>query len=274
MEIQASIALITGGASGIGAAIARELAASGAAAVGIADVDLSGAAKIANELSEQGVRSFVQRVDASDESQLRQFISDAEEALGQVDILCSNVGVITSSEENYTNEDWHRNWTINLMSIVFATREMIPRMVARKRGSIVITCSAAGLLANRNMPYMVTKHAAVALAECLAITYRSSGIIVSALCPMGVQTKMLETVVNADPKTARGVLAAGTVLQADEVAKATIDGIRSEKFLILPHKVVNERLREKAADIDAWLRQMERQIFGRPPDVSALGKST
>lgn len=259
MQIKGAVALITGGAGGIGAAIARQLSVAGAAAIGIGDLDLAAAERIAEELGKSGVRTFAAKVDVGDAAQVSAFIDRAEKALGPVDLMCSNAGIFTASAEEASDQDWERSWRVNVMSNVYVAREIVPRMIARGGGYLMITCSAAGLLANRNAPYMATKHAAVAYAEWLAIQYRSRGLIVSALCPLGVQTSMLARLVAEDGAAAAGVLAGGDVLAPERVAEIVIQGIAAQRFLILPHEAVRERIVSKASDRDLWIGGMEQQ---------------
>ena len=276
MRNKGMVALITGGAGGIGAAIARRLAADGAAAIGIGDIDLAAAESMADQLNKSGVRAFAARVDVGDAEQVRALIAGAEKTLGPIDLMCSNAGIFTASAEEASDQDWERSWRVNVMSNVYVAREIVPRMISRGGGYLMITCSAAGLLANRNAPYMATKHAAVAFAEWLAIQYRSRGLIVSALCPLGVQTSMLDRLMADDGVAAAGVLAGGEVLQPEQVAGAVIEGIAAQRFLILPHEAVRDRIVSKASDRDRWIGSMERQygiVTGAPavgpdPDVT------
>ncbi len=276
MRIKGMVALITGGAGGIGAAIARRLAADGAAAIGIGDIDLAAAESMADQLNKSGVRAFAARVDVGDAEQVRALIAGAEKTLGPIDLMCSNAGIFTASAGEASDLDWERSWRVNVMSNVYVAREIVPRMISRGGGYLMITCSAAGLLANRNAPYMATKHAAVAFAEWLAIQYRSRGLIVSALCPLGVQTSMLDRLMADDGVAAAGVLAGGEVLQPEQVARAVIEGIAAQRFLILPHEAVRDRIVSKASDRDRWIGSMERQygiVTGAPavgpdPDVT------
>jgi NAD(P)-dependent dehydrogenase (short-subunit alcohol dehydrogenase family) len=108
-------------------------------------------------------------------------------------------------------------------------------------------------------PYAVTKHAAVAFAEWLAITYRDAGVRVSCLCPMGVQTPLLENGLELPGDAGLGmriVTTAGRVLDPDEVADAVVAGVAEERFLILPHPEVHGMLQGKVADHEGWLAAM------------------
>lgn len=259
MDVRGKVILITGGARGIGAAIARRVAVEGAAAIGIADLDVAAAQAMAAELGGQGAKTAHIRVDVSDEAQVHDMIQRTEEELGPIDLMCSNAGIYVARDGEPTDADWAKNWSINVMSNVYVARAIVPRMLARGKGYLLMTCSAAGLLANAEAPYMVSKHAAVAFAEWLAINYRSRGITVSALCPLGVRTDMLTRPMAEGNAAIAGVLAGGNVLEPEDVADAVMRGLAAERFLILPHEEVRERIVRKAQDRDAWITTMERQ---------------
>ena len=130
-------------------------------------------------------------------------------------------------------------------------------MVARGEGYLLTTASAAGLLTNIGAgPYAVTKHAAVALAEYLAITHGDQGIRVSCLCPQGVRTNML--LAGAGDPAVDSVLAAGGALEPEDVAEAVVRGLAEERFLILPHPEVLDYWRRKTDDYDRWLAGMRK----------------
>ncbi|MGH9674113.1 MAG: SDR family oxidoreductase, partial [Bryobacteraceae bacterium] len=165
-----------------------------------------------------------------------------------------NAGISIGGGEEVSTAEWRRIWTVNVMAHVYAARAALPAMLSRGEGYLVQTVSAAGLLsAIGSAPYSVTKHAALAFAEWLAITYGGRGIRVSALCPQGVRTDML---LHSD-RAGREMLMAGA-LEPAQVAEAVVGGIASERFLILPHPEVAEYFRRKAADYDRWLRGMRR----------------
>lgn len=181
MEVQNKIILITGGAGGIGAAMARRFAAERAAAITIADLDFDAATSLTTELTQSGVKAIPVAADVSNQAQVHDMIRRTEDELGPLDLICSNAGVYMARHTEPSDEDWERNWALNVMSNVYIAREIVPRMVQRGKGYILVTCSAAGMLANADAAYMATKHAAIAFAEWLAIRYRSRGITVSAL---------------------------------------------------------------------------------------------
>jgi NAD(P)-dependent dehydrogenase (short-subunit alcohol dehydrogenase family) len=248
MELKDKVIVITGAASGIGSALARRFAAESPKGLVLADVDEAPLAEVAAELSALPVRTDVAR-----EADVQRLVTQAESSFGPVDLFCSNAGIACPGGPEVSDADWRRILDINVMAHVYAARALLPAMLERKCGYFLNTASAAGLLSQvGSAPYSVTKHAAVAFAEWLSITYGDRGIVVSCLCPQGVKTPML--------KTASGTphfLEAGA-LEPEQVAEAAVDGIRREAFLILPHPEVREYMQRKAADYDRWLRGMRK----------------
>lgn len=240
--------VVTGGGSGIGRALCRRFAAEGARAVVVADIDGPAARQVAIEIAGQ---DFC--VDVSHEADLQMLVDETLKKHGRIDLFCSNAGIAIEGDQCVPDRDWQRIWEINVMAHVFAARAVLPSMLARKEGYLLETVSAAGLLTSiGSAPYAVTKHAALALAEWLSITYGDCGIKVSALCPQGVKTKMLENAAGGESFLLEGALT------PEEVADAVVKGLEAEQFLILPHPEVLEYFRRKAADYDRWLRGMRR----------------
>ncbi len=181
--------------------------------------------------------------------------------LGPIGLMCSNAGIGTGAGLEATPEQWAAAWAVNVQAHVYAARAVIPGMVERGEGYLLNTCSAAGLLSQPgDAPYAVTKHAAVAFAEWLSLTYGDHGIKVSALCPQGVRTPM---VTDGEGSLAIStVKAAGDLLEPEDVAESVIAGLDAEKFLILPHPEVAEFVRRKGADRDRWLSGLRRLVSG------------
>jgi len=247
MQIRDRVVVVTGGASGIGRALCRRFYAEGARAVVVADIDGDGAASVAREISGLSIP-----VDVSRESDIARLAEQTIDAYGQIDLFCSNAGIGVDGGEEASDEDWQRIWEINLMAHVYAARAVLPAMLARGEGYLLQTASAAGLLTQiGSAPYSVTKHAAVAFAEWLSITYGDRGIKVSCLCPQGVRTRMLEEARGG------GFLRDGA-LDPEEVAGVVVRAIEEERFLILPHPEVAEYFQRKAGDYDRWIRGMRR----------------
>jgi NAD(P)-dependent dehydrogenase (short-subunit alcohol dehydrogenase family) len=249
MELNDKHVVVTGGGNGIGRAMCRKFAAEGARAIVVADLDGDGATAVAEEVGGTAVR-----LDVSVEEEVQGLVEGAIEANGPIDLFCANAGIITPGGLDDSNETWQRILGINLMAHVYAARALVPHWVARGEGYLLHTASAAGLLTGiGQLPYSVTKHGVVSLAEWLSITYGNAGVKVSCLCPQGVRTNMLM----AGGEDASNFLLPGSKAP-EEVAEVVVEGLRDERFLILPHPEVAEFFRRKADDYDRWLRGMRR----------------
>jgi len=250
MHLRDSVAVVTGAAEGIGRALCRRFAAEGARGVVVADRDADGAARVAGEIGGLAVTTDVGR-----EAEVVRLVAMATEAYGGVDLFCSNAGIAgPPGGLEVSDEAWMRVWGVNVMAHVYAARAVMPGMLARGGGYLLQTASAAGLLSQMAAaPYSVTKHAAVAFAEWLAITYGDAGIKVSCLCPLGVRTNML--IRDGGSQTS---FLLKDAIEPEAVAEAVVAGLSAEHFLILPHPEVGEYFRRKADDYDRWLRGMRR----------------
>jgi len=251
MEIAGRHVVVTGGASGIGRALALRFADEGARAVVVADLDEAGAQAVAEEAGGLGVRTDVGR-----EEDIRELVARAEAANGPVDLFFSNAGITgPSGGPEVLDADWDLLWRVNTLSHVWAARALLPGMLERGEGYLLSTASAAGLLAQLGaMGYTVTKHAAVAVAEWLAMTYGDRGIRVSCLCPQYVRTPM---VTDGDLPLDK-LEQVATVLEPEQVADAVIEAIGEERFLILPHPEVGTYMSHRGGDHERWLRGMRR----------------
>jgi len=259
VEISERVVVVTGGASGIGRALARRLVAGGARGVVVADLDDAGAQTVAAEL---GPSALGVACDVSQDTAVNRLIDRAEEAFGPVDLFCANAGIGTGHGLDAPDEVWERMLAVNVRSHVLAARRLVPAWLERGEGYFLSTASAAGLLTQiGDAPYAVTKHAAVAFAEWLSVTYGDRGVRVSCLCPMGVNTALLQGGLDAPGSEGLGprvVAAAGQVLEPEEVAEAVVEGVGAERFLILPHPEVLAFFQRKGADYDRWLAGMRR----------------
>jgi NAD(P)-dependent dehydrogenase (short-subunit alcohol dehydrogenase family) len=243
------VIVVTGGAKGIGRALARGFAGAGAEAVIVADVDMDGANATAREIGGTAVRCDVSR-----ESDVKELIDQVEVRHGRIDIFCSNAGIAVGGGPEAPNDEWQRIWDVNVMSHVFVARHALPGMLKRNEGYFVGTVSAAGLLNHVfAAPYGVTKAAALSFFEWLSIAHGEQGIRVSCLCPQGVKTDMLA----AERRVGLEFLT-DNALEPETVAAAVVQGVRDEKFLILPHPEVAGYFRRKADDYDRWLKGMRR----------------
>ena len=266
MDISGRVAVVTGGASGIGRSLCLALAGRGAAAVVVADVDAGGAAEVAAAIEAGGHRALAVTADMAREADAEALVAQAEDRFGPVGLFCSNAGIIVDGGVEVPDDAWSRIWAINVQSHVYVARALLPRMLARGEGYLVLTASAAGLLTELgSAPYSVTKHAAVALAEWLSITYGDRGLRVSCLCPQAVRTNLIATShrqVSAMPEVRTGLgtpqASVDGVLTPDQVAAVVIDAIADERFLILPHPEVAMYEQRRADDRERWLRGMRR----------------
>jgi NAD(P)-dependent dehydrogenase (short-subunit alcohol dehydrogenase family) len=242
----------------------------------VADVDAAGAEEVAAQVISRGGRALAVRADLTREGDVRGLVGQATDAFGRIDVFCSNAGIIVAGGVEVSDEAWSRIWAINVQSHIYVARAVLPSMLARGQGYLVVTASAAGLLTQLgSAPYAVTKHAAVALAEWLAISYGDQGIKVSCLCPQAVTTNLGATSLRevgalalpprgdgAVPSTDAGSVsrqaAVDGVLTPDQVAASVVDGLAAERFLILPHPEVAMYERRRAEDRDRWLGGMRR----------------
>ncbi|MEO9599272.1 SDR family oxidoreductase [Parasphingorhabdus sp.] len=247
MKLNDKIIVITGGASGIGAAMARRFAAEGAKKIVCADRDLAGAQAVADEVGGMAIQADVSLV-----SDISDLIETVESEIGPIDLFVSNAGIITTGGTEVDDDVWQNIWDINVLAHIRAARILVPKMLARGGGYLLNTASAAGLLAQiGSAPYSVTKHAAVSFAEWLAITHGADGLKVSVLCPQGVDTPMI-----ADVDTS--TVAKDGIMSADGVADICVEAIDDERFLILPHPKVGEYIQQKGADPERWISGMQR----------------
>jgi NAD(P)-dependent dehydrogenase (short-subunit alcohol dehydrogenase family) len=252
MELNDKICVVTGAASGIGRALCHAFAEAGAKHVVCVDRNGDGASQTAEAM---GGTAFT--VNVSNEAAIKDMIDAVERDIGPIDLFFSNAGIAVGGGMETSNDDWQRTWEINVMAHVWASRHLVPLMTARGCGYLLNTASAAGLLNQiGSASYGVTKHAAVGLAEWLALTHGDAGIKVSVLCPQAVRTEMT-----------RGhedhVAAINGMMEPEPVAQICVDAIRDETFLILPHEEVRAYMKNKTNDYDRWIggmRKLNRQF--------------
>ena len=252
------VVVVTGGGSGIGEALAVAAAEAGARHVVVADIHGDQARRVAEAIVGTGVA-----LDVADEAALRSMVAATERAHGGIDVFCSNAGFFGVGGIEDSNEAIQAMWEVHVLSHLYAARAVVPSMVARGGGYLLNTASAAGLLTQiGSLGYTITKHAAVALAEWLAITHHHQGIHVSVLCPQAVRTNIiansLETGRVDDSDGPLGVSTADAVLEADVVARLCLEAMAAEQFWVLPHAEVADHVRHKADDIERWLNGMRR----------------
>jgi len=248
MKLNDKIAIVTGAGSGIGRAMAKRFIQEGARQVIIADLHADSLTSLAAEIGARAIKT-----DVANEQEVIHLIGTVEQDYGQIDLLCNNAGIGVGGGPETSNEDWQRIWEINVMAHIYATRAALPDMLNRGEGYILNTASAAGLLTQiGSAPYAVTKHAAVAYAEWLAVTYGDRGIKVSALCPQAVRTAMTANTEGG------GVAGVDGMMEPEELCDTVIETLDAETFLVLPHKEVLTYMQRKTADYDRWIKGMMR----------------
>lgn len=248
MELRDRVAVITGAASGIGAACARAFAAEGAI-VAVVDRNAEGADSVAAEIKGFGVAC-----DVGDEASVGEAFDRIVEELGPVEILFNNAGIATGGDPLTTDPAvWHEQWAVNVMAHVYAMRKVLPGMLERGEGYLLHTASMAGILTTHgNATYATTKHAVVGLAEWSSITYHERGVRTSLLAPLGVRTPMTAGIADGDTATL------GELAEPEDVATLVVDAIREERFLILTNPIAQTWMDRKAGDLERWLRGMRR----------------
>ncbi len=255
--------MVTGGASGIGRALAQRFAAEGAAGVVVADLDAEGAQAVASELGE---RALGLGCDVADPTSMDELIARSEGTFGPIDLFCANAGVASGLDFG-TPAEWELALSVNTRAHVLAAERLLPGWLERGSGYFLATASAAGVLSQiGSAPYAVSKHAAVGFAEWLSITYHDRGVRTSCLCPMGVRTPLLGDPLDGDELSAAVVATAGAVIEPEDVAEAVVQGLGDERFLILPHPEVLTFMQRKTSDYDRWLagmRRLQANVRGR-----------
>ena len=249
MELQGRVTVITGGASGIGAACARAFSLEGAKVV-IADVNVEGARAVADDIGAIAIAC-----DVGKEEDVGALVEMTEAEVGKIDVFFSNAAVATGGDPISTPVNtWQQQWQINVMGHVYAVRAVLPAMLTRGEGYLVHTASMAGILTSQgNVTYATTKHAVVGLAEWLSITYHDQGIRTSLLAPLGVNTPMLG---GGNSPFARA--AAGPVKEPEDVADMVVRAIHDERFLILTDEIAQTWMERKTNDLERWLHGMRR----------------
>ena len=265
MELQGAVVVVTGGGSGIGAALVERIAAEAPAALVVVDQHDDTAGRVSDRVAAiaPAVDVWHAAVDVADEEQVRTLVGQVERRNGTIDLFCANAGIGSAMGLDAPDEVWQRVLDVNLMSHLYAARALVPGWCERGGGHLLVTASAAGLLTNLgDAPYSVSKHAAVALAEWISITYGDRGVGVSCLCPQGVRTPLLFGSEGAgglgDGALATEVVKAQRILEPAEVAEVTVAALAEDRFLILPHEEVAAFEQARATDRERWLAAMRR----------------
>jgi NAD(P)-dependent dehydrogenase (short-subunit alcohol dehydrogenase family) len=271
MDVKDRVVVVTGGAGGIGRALCRSFVQGGAGVVVVADIDGDGASAVAAEFGDRG-RAMT--TDVSSEADIGRLVASTEEEFGQIDLFCSNAGILITGGVEVGDAEWDRIWRINVLSHIYGVRAVLPGMLARGEGYFLHTASAAGLLTQLgSAPYSVTKHAVVGLVEWLSITHGDAGIGFSCLCPQGVWTNMVG---GGGERRSASQIAASTAgrdgfMEPEAVAEFTLAALAENRFLILPHAEVATYEQRRAGDRERWLSGMRRVQASLPPHETSSG---
>lgn len=281
MQIENTVAVITGGGSGIGRALALALAAQGADVI-IADIDHGAAERVAGEVREAGRQSLAVRCDVAQERDIEALVALAVADFGRIDIFVSNAGVLLGGPlEAVTDSDWAWIMDINFYAHVYAVRHVLPHMLTANRGCLVHIASAAGLISTgTNIPYHVSKHAVVALAGGLAIDLKARGadVNVVCVCPEVVSTNLpersfqggaigrpmtdAERAAHNDVAEAMKMRMATRGLDPDEAARKIVEGIEADRHLVYTHERTHTIVARRAEDPEQGIRDAV-SVLGR-----------
>ncbi|MGM0428382.1 MAG: SDR family oxidoreductase [Thermodesulfobacteriota bacterium] len=254
MRVKDKVAIVTGGSNGIGAALCRRLAQEKPKGIVVADIDVQSAQVLAGNIGGMAVQC-----DVAKEEEIFKLVRQTEDWFGPVDLFFSNAGIMIQGLLEVSNADWQHIWEINVMSHIYGARAVIPGMLKRGSGGFVITASAAGLLNQiDSAPYTATKHAAVGIADNLAINYGDRGIQISVICPMAVRSYMT--------RNGGGIAALDGMLEAEQVAEDVLVALNQKRYMIMPHTKVKDYLQAKAADYERWIKGMQRLRIKHLPD--------
>lgn len=260
MEVTGQNIVVTGGGNGIGRALCERFAEEGAGHVTVVDLDEEKAGAVA-----EAIGGTARAADVGDRASVVDLARAVERAQGPIDLFVSNAGILVPGSVEASVDAWQQIWNVNVMAHIHAAHALIPGMLERGEGTFLNTCSAAGLLTQiGSAPYSVTKHASVAFAEWLSITYGDQGIKVFALCPQAVNTAMTAGT------EAGGVAGVDGMLEPEDIAEAVIQGLAEGSFLILPHESVRTYFQRKAGDYDRWIRGMRKLNAQFLPEMEKL----
>ncbi len=257
MDPEGKVAVVTGAAGGIGGALVSGLLERGARTVVAADLDAGGVERLSEELG--GTRVLARVLDVCDEQATYGLVEELAGTVGPIDVWFANAGLATGSGVDAPDEDWDRQWRVNVMSHLYAARALLPGWIERGEGHLVTTASMAGILtAVGDAAYSATKHAAVGFAEWLAFTYAGRGVRVSCICPGAVDTAMLRAGAGGDAAKASAVIGGGEVLAPEQAAEQILEQLHRDLFLILTHPEMRDFAIGKAQDPERWIRGMTR----------------
>ncbi len=248
MELKDKVIIVTGAARGIGLGLCRRFVHEQPRAIVMSDLEASNIVASAASVGGQAVAC-----DVAVEEDVQRLVNQTLAAHGRVDLFCANAGIVAPGGIHASNEHWQRVMDVNFTSHLYSTRAVLPSMLERGEGCLMHTASAAGLLTSiGSASYAVSKHAAVAFAEWVSITYGDRGIQVACLCPQGVETDMIK---GDDPLSA---VMRSHALSTEKVAEDVVIALREKRFLILPHPEVGRYIQNRASDHERWLKGMRK----------------
>jgi NAD(P)-dependent dehydrogenase (short-subunit alcohol dehydrogenase family) len=241
MPFTERVAVVTGSSRGIGHALSKRLADAGARVV-LADVEGGGDVRLADGTPARFVRTDVGR-----EADVKALVDDVLGREGRIDLFASNAGIHLEMDAGAPEADWQRIVAVNQMSHVWVARHVLPAMLARGEGHLLITASAASFLSEiTSVGYAATKYAALGFGEWLAFTYRGRGVTVSVACPGPVWTALIQDA----PYLHKGAIT------PEEAAERVVEGLEAGRFLITTHPTTLSQIRQKAADVDAYVNSL------------------
>ena len=260
------VAVVTGGGSGIGRALAEAFAREGARVV-VADVEESAATAVADGIRGRGGEALAARLDVTDLGQVQALADRAFADFGAVHVLCNNAGVaLHGALQDATHRDWEWVLGVNLWGVIHGLEAFLPRMIAQGQpGHVVNTASMAGLIASQGLGvYNASKYAVVGISETLVKDLRPHGIGVSVLCPLGVATRILQSARNRPAQlrneregTDSAVELIGKYLDPDTVASMVLAAVRANRLYVITHDESLDPLRRR-------FQRLEQAILDRP----------
>lgn len=271
--------LIFGGAKGIGKAVALEWARRGAC-IAVCDIDAGSAQETAREIEDAGGRAIGLFADVLSQDSMEVAVTDAEEVLGQIDIVLNNVGAILNGHPlDIPTTEWHRIFELNYFAIVRSNDIFLPKMLERGSGHIVNTASYAGLYpyAAGRIPYASAKAAVISLSENLALLAEPEGVRVSCLIPGPTVTSIADGMKDFTPGLPMYAGGSETVLLMPEQLAVTLaDGMRDGRILIPADDDVWKTVQRHAGDPDSFVRQKMAEFahgdYGAPAIPDAIKK--
>lgn len=231
------VAIVTGGASGIGRNVCENLGGRGTTTI-VADIDFQGAREVSDTIARNGGRASAARLDVTDAEQVRKLVEGTAAEYGRIDYMFNNAGIDIGGEtRDLLYEHWDRVLAVNLMGVVYGTRAAYSLMVSQGFGHIVNTASLCGIMPiPLQVPYATTKHAVVGLSTSLRTEGAGLGVKVSVFCPGVIQTPLLEksTVVNSSMNEILN-MSPMKIMDVKEAVRILLQGVeRNQAIIVCP----------------------------------------